>query len=83
MFLNFSTRTFIGYGEVRDCIYFVIVDQLTIINQVPERDTQYPALTYEEREAFAGWQWTMHQYSLQTELEEGDIEWYVSCAGPM
>ncbi|KAH7140285.1 taurine catabolism dioxygenase family protein [Dactylonectria estremocensis] len=57
LFLNFSTRTFIGYGEL------------------PDRDLDFPALTFEEREAFGGWQWVAEQYSLKTELEVGDIEW--------
>ncbi|VUC27854.1 unnamed protein product [Clonostachys rosea] len=57
LFLNFSTRTFIGYGEL------------------PDRDRDYPLLTFEEREAFGGWQWAAEQYSLKTELEVGDIEW--------
>ncbi|CAI6088059.1 unnamed protein product [Clonostachys chloroleuca] len=57
VFLNFSTRTFIGYGEL------------------PDRDRDYPPLTFEEREAFGGWQWVAEQYSLKTQLEVGDIEW--------
>ncbi|EFX00080.1 taurine catabolism dioxygenase family protein [Grosmannia clavigera kw1407] len=57
LYLNFSTRTFIGYGEL------------------PERDLSYPALTLEEREAFGGWQWIAEQYSLETALQIGDIEW--------
>ncbi|KAH8649149.1 taurine catabolism dioxygenase family protein [Xylariales sp. PMI_506] len=57
LFLNFSTRTFIGYGEL------------------PDRDTRYPVLTFEEREAFGGWQWVADQYSLETELQVGDFEW--------
>ncbi|KAJ5899908.1 hypothetical protein N7495_004652 [Penicillium taxi] len=57
LFLNFSTRTFIGYGEL------------------PERDTAFPALTFEEREAFGGWQWVAEQLALKTELQVGDIEW--------
>ncbi|ETS86534.1 hypothetical protein PFICI_00362 [Pestalotiopsis fici W106-1] len=57
LFLNFSTRTFTGYGEI------------------PDRDFRYPALTFEEREAFGGWQWVADQYSLETELQPGDIEW--------
>ncbi|KAF3801463.1 hypothetical protein GCG54_00014677 [Colletotrichum gloeosporioides] len=57
LFLNFSTRTFIGYGEM------------------PDRDADYPPLSFEEREAFAGWQWVADEYSLKTDLEVGDIEW--------
>ncbi|KAF5014380.1 hypothetical protein F66182_14657, partial [Fusarium sp. NRRL 66182] len=57
IFLNFSTRTFIGYSEL------------------PERDLDYPALTFEEREAFAGWQWVADQYRLEVDLQVGDIEW--------
>ncbi|KAF1809132.1 taurine catabolism dioxygenase family protein [Eremomyces bilateralis CBS 781.70] len=57
LFLNFSTRTFIGYGEV------------------PDRDTNFPELTFEEREVFGGWQWVADQYSFSTELQTGDIEW--------
>ncbi|KAH8203492.1 hypothetical protein TruAng_002363 [Truncatella angustata] len=57
LFLNFSTRTFIGYGEI------------------PDRDTRYPSLTFEEREAFGGWQWVADQHRLETELQPGDIEW--------
>ncbi|KAF5502598.1 Taurine hydroxylase-like protein SAT17 [Colletotrichum aenigma] len=57
LFVNFSTRTFIGYGEM------------------PDRDADYPPLSFEEREAFAGWQWVADEYSLKTDLEVGDIEW--------
>ncbi|KAM0330682.1 hypothetical protein ACHAQA_003634 [Verticillium albo-atrum] len=57
LFLNFSTRPFIGYGEV------------------PERDAEYAPLTLDEREAFGGWQWTAHQFSLKAALQEGDFEW--------
>ncbi|KAI8305329.1 hypothetical protein K4K61_005391 [Colletotrichum sp. SAR11_59] len=57
LFLNFSTRTFIGYGEM------------------PDRDADYPPLSFEEQEAFAGWQWVADEYSLKTDLEVGDIEW--------
>ncbi|KAI8245087.1 hypothetical protein K4K55_003224 [Colletotrichum sp. SAR 10_96] len=57
LFLNFSTRTFIGYGEM------------------PDRDADYPPLSFEEREAFAGWQWVADEYSLKTDLKVGDIEW--------
>lgn len=60
VFLNFSTRTFIGYGEV------------------PDRDTNFPELTPEEREVFGGWQWIADQYSLSIELQAGDLEWYDS-----
>ncbi|KAF7538363.1 hypothetical protein G7054_g2984 [Neopestalotiopsis clavispora] len=42
---------------------------------LPDRDSRYPALTLEEREAFGGWQWVADQYSLETEFEVGDIEW--------
>ncbi|KAF4903838.1 Taurine hydroxylase-like protein SAT17 [Colletotrichum viniferum] len=57
LFLNFSTRTFIGYGEM------------------PDRDADYPPLSFEERKAFAGWQWVADEYSLKTDLQVGDIEW--------
>ncbi|KAF5655315.1 taurine catabolism dioxygenase family [Fusarium sp. NRRL 25303] len=57
LYLNFSTRPFIGYGEMS------------------ERDSGYPVLTDEEREALGGWQWASHQYSLKTTLQEGDFEW--------
>jgi hypothetical protein len=42
---------------------------------VQDRDTETTPLTLDEREAFGGWQWTAHKYSLQTALQEGDIEW--------
>ncbi|KAF7554086.1 hypothetical protein G7Z17_g3146 [Cylindrodendrum hubeiense] len=57
VYLNFSTRTFIGYGEL------------------PDRDADYAPLTFDEREAFGGWQWVADQYSLKTQLQVGDIEW--------
>jgi hypothetical protein len=43
--------------------------------KLPDRDFEYPALTFEEREAFGGWQWIAEQYSLETALQVGDIEW--------
>lgn len=46
-----------------------------IIGQVPDRDPEYPPLTFEEREAFGGFQWVAEQYSLTTMLQIGDIEW--------
>ncbi|TVY35889.1 Taurine hydroxylase-like protein [Lachnellula occidentalis] len=57
MYVNFATRTFIGYAEA------------------PDRDTKYPPLTLEEREALGGWQWIAEQYCLETALQAGDIEW--------
>ncbi|TVY50738.1 Taurine hydroxylase-like protein SAT17 [Lachnellula cervina] len=57
MYVNFATRTFIGYAEA------------------PDRDTKYPPLTFEEREALGGWQWVAEQYCLETALQAGDIEW--------
>ncbi|TVY26050.1 Taurine hydroxylase-like protein, partial [Lachnellula hyalina] len=57
MYVNFATRTFIGYAEA------------------PDRDTDYPPLTFEEREALGGWQWISEQYCLETALQAGDIEW--------
>ncbi|KAJ0274657.1 hypothetical protein CBS470a_011668 [Colletotrichum nupharicola] len=43
--------------------------------KMPDRDADYPPLSFEEREAFAGWQWVADEYSLKTDLEVGDIEW--------
>ncbi|KAF2650043.1 taurine catabolism dioxygenase family protein [Lophiostoma macrostomum CBS 122681] len=43
--------------------------------EVPEHDSEYQPLTFEEREAFGGWQWTAHKLSLQIALREGDFEW--------
>lgn len=45
---------------------------------MPDRDADYPPLSFEEREAFAGWQWVADEYSLKTDLEVGDIEWSVA-----
>lgn len=75
--LNFSTRTFIGYGEVKQTKTSKLAVKLTW-KQLPDRDPDYPPLTFEEREAFGGWQWVADQYSLETELESGDIQWQVS-----
>ncbi|EXJ79036.1 hypothetical protein A1O3_08537 [Capronia epimyces CBS 606.96] len=57
LYINFATRTFIGYAEA------------------PERDHKFPPLTFEEREAFGGWQWISEQFSLESSLQVGDIEW--------
>lgn len=38
---------------------------------MPDRDADYPPLSFEEREAFAGWQWVADEYSLKTDLDVG------------
>ena len=73
LYLNFSTRTFIGFAEVSRC--GVANSTANQDPQVPDRDPDYPALTVEEREAFGGFQWIAEQYSLSTALQVGDIEW--------
>ncbi|PYH97888.1 taurine catabolism dioxygenase family protein [Aspergillus ellipticus CBS 707.79] len=43
--------------------------------EVPDRDPNFPELTWEEREAFAGFNWVADQFSLTIKLQNGDIEW--------
>lgn len=74
LYLNFSTRTFIGYAEV--CIYLKHFKWMSLMTlQVPDRDPEYPPLTFAEREAFGGFQWIAEKFSLSTALQIGDIEW--------
>lgn len=53
---NFSTRNFIGFGEI-------------------PRDESYPLISLEERDAVGGFNAIAYKYTLETDLQKGDIEY--------
>lgn len=53
---NFSTRNFIGFGDIA-------------------RDESYPLISSEESDAVGGFNAVAYEYTLETDLQKGDIEY--------